>query len=315
MNKLYNVAVLLPTYNSSEFLELQISSIFLQRGVTVKIFVYDDFSCDDTMKILKTISKTDNLEILQQDRRYGKASGSFFHLISHNKDVFINFDFVALADHDDIWLSDKIIEAINLLEDSNSNCYSSSVTSIKSTLINGVKLIKGGKKEPRQRRYDYIFEGPGPGCTFVFSSDFASELSKFISKNICGLDGVFWHDWLIYVFARLNNYKWIIDDRSFMLYIQHKNNETGVNSGFSAIVRRIRALFSGFYIHQAVQNLYLVAPESKLTRRVARLNIFDRLWLVFNIFSLRRKYFDAIVMLAFLINPFLKIPLKPPMKF
>lgn len=215
MNKIYNVAVLLPTYNSSEFIELQISSIFLQRGVTVKIFVYDDFSSDDTLKILTEISKSNDLEIMPQDRRYGKASGSFFHLIRHNKDVFKNFDFVALADHDDVWLPDKVIAAINLLQRSKSYCYSSSVASINSTLITGVKLIRGGGKKPRQRIYDYVFEGPGPGCTFVFNSDFAIELSKFISKHICRLDDVFWHDWLIYVFARFNNYKWIIDARSF----------------------------------------------------------------------------------------------------
>lgn len=315
MDIIYNVAVLLPTYNSSEFLQLQINSIFLQRGVNIKIIVYDDFSSDQTLKILTEISRADNLEIMLQERRYGKASGSFFHLISRNKEIFKNFDFVALADHDDIWLPNKIIEAINLLQKSNSDCYSSSVASIKSTSISGVKLLKGGRKEPRQRNYDYVFEGPGPGCTFVFTSDFAYELSKFISNNICRLDSVFWHDWLIYVFARSNNYKWIIDGRTFMLYVQHKNNETGVNSGVSAMVRRIRAIFSGFYICQAIQNLHLVAPESTLTLRLTRFNIFDRLWFVFNIFSLRRNFFEIILIFVCLINPFLKIPLNPPVKF
>ena len=52
------VAVLLPTYNSEKYLKEQLDSILNQVGINVKIYISDDGSTDNTLKILKVYSDT-----------------------------------------------------------------------------------------------------------------------------------------------------------------------------------------------------------------------------------------------------------------
>jgi len=302
---MYRVAVLLPTYNSEHFILQQITSITLQRNVSVELFVYDDFSTDLTPEILNKISKLHPIKVYPSIKKFGSASGSFFYLLKQSVDYFAYFDFVAFADHDDIWMSDKLIEAINLIEGTQSVCYSSSATPIKSSSKIGIKPMSGGTKSSAQKRFDYVFEGPGPGCTFVFKSNFAINLSKFLTLKGEKLTSVFWHDWFIYAYSKNKNYKWIIDPRSFILYMQHGSNETGVNAGLAAKVRRLKALCNGFYLFQARNNLALIDQSSTIYSRLIRFNLFDRVWFAINIFSMRRRIIDSIALLFLLIlNPF-----------
>lgn len=307
-NVTHRVAVLLATYNSENFLRQQLSSIFSQKDVCVELFVYDDFSTDRTKKILSEFSQSYPISISPSVLRFGSASGSFFYLLQCCKDKFQDFDFVALADHDDVWLSDKLTEAINLMKVTNSSCYSSSATSLNYSSHTGIRRFAGGGKSGCMRDLDFMFEGPGPGCTFVFKKDFSVQLSEFLIAQQNHSSQVFWHDWFIYCYARINKYKWIIDERSFIIYIQHGKNETGVNSGFFAKVRRIRAIFNGFYLNQARTNLAIVAPYTQEYKRILRFKFSDRIWFLFRIFSMRRRVFDALMLLTLLIlNPFANI--------
>jgi len=308
VNTMYRVAVLLATYNSERFLLQQLTSIFSQKDVYVELFVYDDFSIDSTKNILDKLSKSYPINICPAFVRFGSASGSFFNLLQYYKDRFNFFDFVALADHDDIWLGDKLNEAINLIKFTNASCYSSSATSLGYSLNAGIRRSSGGGKSSCVRDLDYLFEGPGPGCTFVFKKDFSLRLSEFLTSKQSHLNEVFWHDWFIYCYARKNKYKWIIDERSFIIYIQHGKNETGVNSGFSAKMRRIKAIFNGFYLNQARTNMAIVAPNTPEYKRILNFKLSDRIWFLFKIFSLRRNVFDAVILLFLLIlNPFANI--------
>lgn len=307
-NAMYRVAVLMATYNSENFLLQQLTSIFSQKDVSIELFVYDDFSTDSTNNILSELSQSYPINIAPSVLRFGSASGSFFYLLQSCKDQVQDFDFVALADHDDVWFSHKLIEAINLMKVTNASCYSSSATSLNYSPHTGIRRSSGGGKSGCMRDLDFIFEGPGPGCTFVFKKDFSVRLSEFLIGHRNHLNGVFWHDWFIYCYARINKYKWIIDERSFIIYIQHGKNETGVNSGYSAKVRRIRAIFNGFYLNQARTNLAIVAPHTLEYKRILRFKFSDRVWFLFRILSMRRRVFDAITLLTLLIlNPFANI--------
>ena len=47
-----NVAILLATYNGSSYILQQLASLYSQQGVNFSLFVSDDGSDDDTLKII-----------------------------------------------------------------------------------------------------------------------------------------------------------------------------------------------------------------------------------------------------------------------
>lgn len=247
------IAILLAAYNGEKWIKEQIDSILSQKEVDVTIYVSLDLSTDITISILESY-KNDKIIVLPYGEKYGAAAPNFYRLI---KDVdFSRFDYIALSDQDDIWLDDKIISAINKIESEKAVAYSSNVTAF---WTDGTK--KTVIKATPQKKYDYLFEGPGPGCSFVMTKDFALEFQNYIKDKTEMLQKLDWHDWLIYAYARSKNYKWFIDEESHMLYRQHSNNQLGANSGVGQFKKRVKDIFTGYGIHQTVNTIHFLNME------------------------------------------------------
>lgn len=250
MNK---IAVLLASYNGSNWIKEQIDSILHQDEVSVTIFVSCDLSTDNTLEIINSYSRK-QVVLLPYGQRFGAAAPNFYRLI---KDVdFSLYDYVALADQDDIWLYDKIISAVKKIELEKAVAYSSNVTAF---WANGKK--KTVIKATPQRKYDYLFESPGPGCSFVMTKAFTVEVQDYIKDKKEKLTKLDWHDWMIYAYARSRNYKWVIDNESHMLYRQHSNNQLGANSGVKQFKKRVNDILSGYGIHQTVNTIHFLNME------------------------------------------------------
>lgn len=247
------IAILLAAYNGSTWIKEQIDTILSQKEVKVTLFVSCDLSTDNTLDIINSYSK-ENVILLSYGKKYGAAAPNFFRLI---KDVdFTEYEYIALADQDDIWLDDKLISAVNKIETEEAVAYSSNVTAF---WTDGTK--KTVIKATPQRKYDYLFESPGPGCSFVMKKDFALEFQNYIKDKEELLKKLDWHDWLIYAFARSRNYKWFIDKESHMLYRQHSNNQLGANSGVKQFKKRVNDILSGYGIHQTVYTIHFLEME------------------------------------------------------
>lgn len=240
------VAVLLAAYNGLNYVEEQIDSILNQKEVSLTIFVSIDLSSDGTDIWFKERAlKEPRIIVLPYGERFGGAAKNFFHLIQEVD--FSSYDYVSFSDQDDIWLPTKLSNAINALTTHSFDAYSSNVIAFwpdgRKKLIN--------KAQP-QKRWDYLFEAAGPGCTYVMNTSFMKALKENIIDGWNkGLQDVQLHDWYSYAFARANNYKWFIDPEPSLLYRQHQNNQVGVNSGFKAYVSRFKQIKSGDWFRQA----------------------------------------------------------------
>lgn len=233
-----SVAVLLAAYNGVRWVEEQLDSIFSQSSVNVHVFVSLDNSTDDSYSCLeKYAGRESRLFLLPYGERYGSAARNFFRLL---RDVDISgYEYVAFADQDDIWLSEKLSRAINCLQDGYSG-YSSDVTAFWPD--GHQKLIT--KSRP-QKKWDFLFESPGPGCTFVMKSDFVTRLQSKVRQHWPELQDFEYHDWFVYAFARANSLPWLIDSRSGILYRQHAGNVVGANTGLKAFCSRVRYVLKG----------------------------------------------------------------------
>lgn len=121
MNNGKSVAVLMSVYNPNlTYFEQQISSISNQDYATdlIKIFIRDDGSTLSNRNAIKQIVASNSLAI---EVKFGQNVGpadSFRNLILQ-ADIQ-KFDYIALADQDDIWESNKLTYAVQRMEQDDS---------------------------------------------------------------------------------------------------------------------------------------------------------------------------------------------------
>ncbi|MFT0545077.1 glycosyltransferase [Allopusillimonas ginsengisoli] len=284
MNK-PNIAVLLAAYNGVQWLPEQIDTIFKQEGVNLTLFISVDASSDGTEEWVSTLaSERPDVVVLPHGLKFGGAAKNFFRLI---RDVdFSNFDYVALADQDDVWLEDKLLRAHALCSAQGYEAYSSSVMAFWPD--GSQRLID--KSQPKTR-YDYLFEPAGPGCTYVLRVRNALIFKEFLLDNWATVNEVTYHDWMLYAFFRARGYKWFIDSQYKMLYRQHASNQIGANSGWRAVTSRASLLLSGWYREEVrkVTNLVGSKQDEFVQKILAEKNAGSRLYLLRHINSTRRK--------------------------
>lgn len=235
------IAVLLASYNGVRWLPAQITSILEQENVDVQIFVSDDGSTDGTAEWLATLARAEpQIQLLPRtDARRG-LGGNFLHLLTHAQ--LDGFDAVAFADQDDIWFLNKLSRHFDLLQANDVAAVSSNVTAV---WANGASRLIC-KSQP-QRAFDYIFEAPGPGCTFLLRPSLVQELRQLFAGVLRDAANFPYHDWLIYALARTRGYGWLIDQQASVFYRQHASNVLGANQGPVSALRRLRVIYQGQY--------------------------------------------------------------------
>jgi len=187
--RLPKVAVLLAAYNGTQWIEEQLASILGQSGVDVSVHISIDPSTDGTETWCEAYAAAHpQVFILPAAGKFGGASRNFFRLI---RDVdFSSYDFIALADQDDIWHTDKLQRATSKIDTRQADCFSSNVTAFwddgRTHLLD---------KAQSQVAWDYLFEAAGPGCTYVFNKRFASALKASVIADWEKVQDVRLHDW------------------------------------------------------------------------------------------------------------------------
>lgn len=284
------IAILLAAYNGKQYIQEQIDSILNQKDVDMTLFISIDPSIDGMEDFLeKTYGSYSQIVILENVGKFGGAAKNFFRLI---RDIdFGSFDYIAFADQDDIWYSDKLIRAVNMLSKTSSGGYSSNVLAFWED--GREQLVV--KSQP-QCQYDYLFEAAGPGCTYVMTQALASEIRKCIIKEWDSMQTVWLHDWFCYAFARANGFKWIIDAKPSMRYRQHENNQVGVNKGLKAFSYRLEKVLFGGAMAQARDIACLIGrKETPFVKKWYPLTRFGFIKLAFYAPQCRRKFKEKIL--------------------
>jgi len=281
--------VCLAAYNGTTYIAEQLESILQQTGVDIQIFISVDVSKDGTENRLAEWAQSESrLTLLPFGQRFGSAGPNFYRLL---REVDLSgFDYLSFADQDDLWHPEKLWRAHCLMTEQGALGYSSNVTAFwpsgRTQLVN--------KAQPL-RSLDFMFEAAGPGCTYVLQSSLALSLQQMIRGTDASLLRVGYHDWLIYAFARANNYAWVIDEWSSMQYRQHANNQIGVNAGWRSYWRRVRKMLSGHGFEQSLLIADLVhAYSAPVVQKGLLGGRLGYLWLALRANQCRRKRLDQL---------------------
>lgn len=215
-----SVAVVMSTYNGEKYLREQLDSILSQVNVSVALYVRDDGSVDQTKQILSEYAE--NYDNVHVDFAENVGVGnSFMNALYTTPDIF---DYYAFADQDDMWLENKLYEAVKLLQESGKWLYAS----------NQENVDKDGNSLGIRFKKDDIHIKPAhilgfnmlAGCTIVFSNEFYKLLNEKANRPSTELLKLRIHDvWVVMVASLFD--KIVYDDRSFIKYRQHGNNTSG----------------------------------------------------------------------------------------
>lgn len=113
------VLVLLSSYNGSLYIKEQIMSLVIQKDIDLDIYVRDDGSTDNTIKIVSSIKDSYPNITLFADTNVGFVS-SFTKLV-HKAYLSSHYDYYAFCDQDDIWYDNKLSVAVKYLKEASKN--------------------------------------------------------------------------------------------------------------------------------------------------------------------------------------------------
>lgn len=111
------VAILMATYNGGSFLREQLDSIIGQTCNDWKLYIRDDASSDNTLRIIEEYtSQSKNIHLISDDLGPLGTRDQFLHLLK-----IVDADYYMFCDQDDKWHLDKIEKSLNKISEVEAN--------------------------------------------------------------------------------------------------------------------------------------------------------------------------------------------------
>lgn len=207
------ISVAMATYNGEKYIQEQLESILKQTLPAQEIIIVDDCSTDSTWSILESFAvRHECIQIYKNPNNYGVVK-TFNRALS-----LTNGEYIALADQDDFWVSQKLEVLIANIGDNlliHSDAY---VVNDKLQIINSSFL---GTKAFTKKISNYFVFNDVHGCT-------ALVRRELLNLALPIPDGFYLHDHYLAIFAAaLKKITYI--DQPLIYYRQHEANVVGVN--------------------------------------------------------------------------------------
>lgn len=223
-----SVAVLMSTFNGEKYLDAQLQSIFNQKDVDVSVYVRDDGSSDSTLSILSRWSQSSPLSYYQGDQNLGPQR-SFLELIQNAP----NCQYYAFSDQDDIWMDDKLITAVQKLQQSTREALFMSTYDVVDKSLNKLFTRDMHFDEKFSLATTLMYRCPS-GCVMVFNRKLQLALKKSHPDHFR------MHDFWTLLTAEVLGANIYVSNRSLILYRQHENNTVGFSRG--EFIKKFRRL-------------------------------------------------------------------------
>ena len=259
------VCIVLCTKDGGKYLAQQLDSLTMS-SIELDIYVNDDNSTDNTLKILKKFSH----KIKQvTERNYGSAAKNFIGTLQSIKN---DYDFYAFCDQDDIWHENKIELALDEISKKPQTEPSLYCSRTKLVDENGraIGYSPNFKKIPCFQ--NALVQSIAGGNTMLFNKRTKELLDCVdISKKIVS------HDWLTYLLVSSQNGYIYYDAIPHIEYRQHSKNIIGSNNNFFAKLKRLYLLLSGSFSNWTDSNIKQIENLSIPDKNLNILNQFKKI--------------------------------------
>ena len=237
----YEVKIILCTFNGQKFIEEQLYSIFNQSYKNFSVDIYDDFSNDNTISIIKTTLKKHpkiNARLLIRKKNIGYYKNFMKALINTQ----LNNELVLLCDQDDVWLPNKIQKVIDNYQKSDLPFFYFSRRYIVDENLKFKKIIPSKVDYPITF-FHLFFQNLAGGNTIAINKILLKKIKNFRYLYIHTI-----HDWEIFSIALLaKNCILYFDDTPAILYRQHSGAAIGLKDGYRYIIEKIFSTLSFKY--------------------------------------------------------------------
>ncbi|WP_441861876.1 glycosyltransferase [Phaeovulum sp. W22_SRMD_FR3] len=262
------VTILMALHNAGPYLQPQLHSMLQQTMTGWSLLVGDDGATDGSVVQVEAFARQNpqhSVQILPGPRR-GFAQNFLALLRAAGPDV----PYVALADHDDVWLPEKLTQAVARIRQEGGAV---PVLYCARTMICDAALTKIGPSPIWPRPFSFanaLVQNVAAGNTIVLNRP-ALDL---VQKAAAAADhaGIIAHDWWLYQLIIGAGGRVVRDDRPVLLYRQHARNLMGRNDTLRSALVRSREIRRGVFRDWIGRNIAaLAACESLLTPENARL--------------------------------------------
>src|SRR5690554_2324911 len=193
--RMYNqlISIAMCTYNGEKYLEEQLISILKQTYKNLEVVITDDKSTDKTISIIKKLQKQDSrIKLYQNPENLGYVK-NFEKAIS-----LCSGEFIALADQDDVWLTNKLAILIKEIGH-HSLIYTDSIPiDDQSKIINNSTFQSKNNLFYGQKKLAFLFFNCISGNTILFKRELIADILPIPEK-------VMFHDiWIAFTAAARN---------------------------------------------------------------------------------------------------------------
>ena len=177
-NKKTEVDIILPNYNSSEFIEQTIDSVIGQTHKNWNLIIVDDCSDEKTKKILNKYSQNKDIQIVFLDKNKGAA------FCRNNALELSKSEYVAFLDSDDVWFPDKLIKQINFMKKNNYDFTYTNYTPYKGE--ENIDISNQNSIRPRENyNFDSFIKDTSIATSTMMIKGELARKYKFTDTKIC----------------------------------------------------------------------------------------------------------------------------------
>jgi len=218
------IDILLPTFNSENFLDAQLQSIFDQTFIDFKLIIIDDASSDKTTEIIQQwqTKYPDRIQSSVNDTNHGIIN-TINKLLTKSTANYIMF-----CDHDDVWFNNKIEQTLDLMKKTESRYGSDTPILIHTDLDVVDAALKNSKGSffkltginPQKKGFNrMLMQNTVTGCTTMINRALINITGKIPENAIM-------HDWWLALVAAAFGHIETLNCKT-LYYRQHQRNEIG----------------------------------------------------------------------------------------
>lgn len=231
---MYEISVVIATFNGEKFIKEQLDSILRQTVPASEIIVTDDGSSDSTLNLVREYAESnDSIRVIKNDSGAHGVVNNFKFGLSQ-----VAGRYIFLSDQDDVWFDRKIEKTLELLRAKEQGGKAVLIFTDQRVVNARLELISNSffKFQGISPACAYslarlLLQNPAAGCTMGFNRELLKVASPFPENIVM-------HDWWLMLVARLIGEVDYLNEPTSN-YRQHSSNEVGAKSVTSRVLSNV----------------------------------------------------------------------------